>query len=148
MPKKVGLSAHYKEKTPNNTGLVVEFGSFLLKQNGLTEDLDNGNITDDWRKSYRFLKRSVDWDKYNPRNNFVKFGKENGIKFRRCILGVHVPLGMFEGGAVSSRSFHLDVPYDELNVQYQLLLSYLENQDGTPKIEEIDFLCLDRRDIW
>ena len=78
-----------------------------------------------------------DYTKYQDRNEFISFLEKNNISYQMC------DDFSSENGWKSYRGqLYLDVPFEKEHAQYQLLEEYLENEDGTPKMEGVMFYYL------
>lgn len=91
---------------------AVLFVSFYKHGTSILELLDS-----DW-----------DYEQCHERIVFIQWLEKNNINFEECFRSSSMP---YFG------EIYLDVPYDELNPQYQLLSQYLENPDGSLKDPDV-----------
>ena len=73
----------------------------------------------------------VDYQKLKPRKKIINWLEKNKIGWSPCA---------FQGQMMGcSGTIYLDVPFDTADPTYQKLSGYLENPDGTMKIEGVTF---------
>ena len=72
----------------------------------------------------------MNFEQYKPFVDVTAWLDANGIHWQPCGL---------QNSMVKSGRIYVDVPYDEADPVYQKLAGYLENPDGSMKIEGVKF---------
>jgi len=75
----------------------------------------------------------MDFEQYKPFVEMTAWLDANSIKWQPCAL---------QSGIASSGRIYVDVPFDEADSVYQKLAGYLENPDGSMKIEGVKFFYM------
>ena len=75
----------------------------------------------------------MDFEHYKPFMEVTAWLDANGIQWQPCAL---------QSGIASSCRIYVDVPFDEADPLYQKLAGYLENPDGSMKIEGVKFFYM------
>jgi hypothetical protein len=75
----------------------------------------------------------MNFEQYKPFVEMSAWLDANGIKWQSCAL---------QSGIASSGRIYVDVPFDESDPLYQKLASYLENPDGSMKLEGLKFFYM------
>jgi len=75
----------------------------------------------------------MNFEQYKPFVDVTAWLDANDIQWQLCVL---------QGGMVSSGRIYVDVPFDEADPVYQKLAGYLENPDGSMKIEGVNFFYM------
>lgn len=81
--------------------------------------------------------KDKEYEDYVERNDFIVFLEKNNIGYEKC-----GEIASENGWKRYQGQLYIDVPYEKENTQYQILEKYLENEDGTSKIEGVIFYYL------
>jgi len=81
-----------------------------------------------------FDEEIYDYQKDKRRKKVLKWFDKHGIPWQMC-----GPQASENGFSSYLGEIYIDVPYDENNPQYQRIIKYLENPDGTMRDEHIGF---------
>jgi len=77
---------------------------------------------------------SYDWENYDKRNEIIQWLDDNKIPYYEC-----GPVASESGWEAYRGQLYIDLEIDENNEQYQLICEHLDAEDGTFKIEGVEF---------
>ncbi|CAB3795228.1 hypothetical protein LMG28614_04128 [Paraburkholderia ultramafica] len=78
--------------------------------------------------------RNVDWNNYAPRDAIISWLNKNRIGWVPCANFANENLMESYAGQI-----YIDVPFDPDDETYRKVQEFLENPDGTAKIEGVEF---------
>lgn len=84
------------------------------------------------------LSPNFDWRNCIARNEMVKWLEANHIQWQPCFI-------VWRDGLVAYPylgDIYVDVPFDTTREDYQRLAAHLENSDGSMRLPDVTFYCL------
>ena len=78
-----------------------------------------------------------DCEKFEERISLIKLLEEHEIVYEEC-----ANFASEYGWSSYKGQLYIDLPFDKKNKKYMVLENYLENEDGTPKMEGVMFYYL------